>query len=126
MKHSTGKPTKAQRERFEKLRAMGCIACWIDGRKNYDVFLRCGPVEIHHLNLGGKAGQKRRGHDFTLPLGAWHHRAICHPHFEHAVTMEAIYGPSLARAPRKFRERYGSDDELLAQVNALLAARRAA
>jgi hypothetical protein len=113
VKKSTGKPTKAQQKRFERLKQLGCIACRKEG-------LVIFPVEIHHMNLGGKAGQKRLGHDFTIPLCAWHHRGTnVHPG---GVCLTLTLGPSLAKQSKLFRETYGTDDELLAEVNAMLAA----
>lgn len=109
MKHSTGKPTKAEQERFRMLLDIGCIAC--------------APIyntpEIHHL----LSGNKRRGHMFTIPLCPWHHRGYCHMGIE---LMTKFWGPSLAHGSKKFRERFGTDDELLAKVNALIAERKAA
>ena len=104
---STGNPTKAQAARFAALREHGCIACHMRG---IDVV-----GEIHHLTVGGKHGQKRRGHDFTICLCAWHHRG-------EPTHLTAIYdlGPSYAREPRRFREVFGNDDALLAYQESLL------
>lgn len=49
---------KAERERFQRLSEMDCIAC---GRWG---------VEIHHLTDCGR----RKGHMFTIPLCPEHHR----------------------------------------------------
>jgi hypothetical protein len=94
--------TKTQR-RFDSLRRIGCVACRKEG-------IRTLGVDIHHLNVGGKAGQKRRGDAFTIPLCPWHHRGV-------GPCDVDIYGPSLANQSRAFRERYGTDDELLAFTN---------
>jgi hypothetical protein len=101
MKHSTGKPTKADVERFEKLQALGCICCRLQ------VGMIATPVEIHHIVSGGR----RKGHQFTLPLCIWHHRGI--------ITWGAL-GPSLAHGSKPFHEHFGTQMELLAKVNALL------
>jgi hypothetical protein len=82
---------------------MGCIACWSDGGA-YVL------PEIHHLNLGGRAGQKRRGDEFTIPLCAWHHQGHKPERF----------GPSLKWNSKAFRAKYGRDDDLLAKVNDLM------
>jgi hypothetical protein len=103
---------KAREHRFRRLKEMGCIASWLDGRPNV-------PAEIHHLNLGGRAGNKRRGDEFTIPLSAWHHRGEPLPG-RTATQMTLIYGPSLARESRAFRQRYGTDDQLLSKVNDLI------
>lgn len=100
---------RAREHRFRRLKEMGCMACFEQGLPGV-------PGEIHHLNLGGKAGQKRRGDEFTVPLCAWHHRG--EPlRFETKTTMAMHYGPSLACSSKRFREEFGSDDELLAKVN---------
>jgi hypothetical protein len=114
VKKSTGKPTKAQQDRFVRLRNIGCIACRKRG------FL-CVVPEIHHCNLDGKAGQKRRGHDFTLPLCGWHHQGKPGPLWSAKFTKDLL-GPSLKLQSRAFRQEFGTDDELLAEVNAMLAA----
>jgi hypothetical protein len=105
----------AREHRFRRLKELGCIACW------YERLARPpGPPEIHHLNLGGKAGQKRRGDEFTIPLCAWHHQGRLLPG-RTSIDMFALFGPSLARQSRAFRERYGTDDELLSLVNRRIA-----
>jgi len=102
---------KARERRFSRLKFMGCIACWTEGTM--------ANAEIHHLNLGGHAGQKRRGDEFTIPLCRWHHQG--HVEAGHTATsMREVRGPSLARHSKKFREKYGKDDALLAKVNDLL------
>lgn len=120
MKHSTGAPTKAERERFAALRELGCICCRMRG-------LRHWPVEIHHL----LSGNRRRGHKFTIPLCDFHHRGqwslVAKRHqAAQAKDMRELFGPSLAHGSKPFRAAFGSDDELLARVNELLAQRRAA
>jgi hypothetical protein len=106
---------RAREHRFRRLKEMGCIACWKDGR--LDVY-----PEIHHLNLGGRAGQKRRGDEFTIPLCRWHHQGHDLPGLTIAERVE-LWGPSLKLHSRAFRDRYGSDDELLAKVNDIIRQR---
>lgn len=77
-------------------------------------------AEIHHLNLGGRAGQKRRGDEFTIPLCAWHHRGSVEAGHT-ATSMREERGPSLARHSKAFREKYGPDDEILALVDDFIA-----
>ena len=103
--------TKSQRERFRLFQHIGCVACRKEGRWNF--------ADVHHL----LSGNKRRGHDATIPLCPWHHRgepAVYVPVRE----METLAGPSLARTSRKFRERYGTDDDLLSYTNKLLEGAR--
>lgn len=102
----------AREHRYRRLKEMGCIASFIDGRLYV-------PPEIHHLNLGGKAGQKRRGDEYTIPLSPWHHRGV--PHAGQTVSaMRVLYGPSLALHSKAFREHYGRDEKLLAKVDDLI------
>lgn len=109
MKHSTGNPTKAQSERMEKLREFGCVACHLNGEREKV------EAEIHHF----LSGNRRIGHDASVPLCPWHHRAA--PWFAMTITecLDA-YGPSWHQHRRAFRERYGSDTELLAMTNDLI------
>lgn len=106
---STGNPTKAQQARFDAIKERGCIACAMRGLNRM--------AEIHHLTVGGKHGQKRRGHDYTVGLCPWHHRG---ENTFYDASPEAIYGPSYALQPRKFREVFGQDDVLLAYQNELI------
>jgi hypothetical protein len=107
---------KAREHRFRRLKEMLCIACNIEGLPQ--------PMypEIHHLNLGGKAGQARRGDEFTIPLCRYHHQGQP-PSGESTSSARVLYGPSLKYHSRAFREKYGSDDELLAKVNAEIVRR---
>lgn len=113
---STGTPTKAQAARFELIREKGCVAC-------QSVDLHRLP-EIHHLTIGGKHGQKRRGHDFTIGLCGWHHRGDTA--FGNPELARLTYGPSYALEPRAFRETFGQDDYLLAYQNRLIGLTEAA
>lgn len=113
---STGKPTAAQVERFELIRECGCVACLIYGLQTLP--------EIHHLTFGGRHGQKRRGHDFTIGLCSWHHRGD--PGFSDRELCELAYGPSYALQPKLFRETFGQDDFLLAYQNQLIGLSEAA
>jgi hypothetical protein len=104
----------AKEARFAKLSALGCVCCAM----NEDMALErvCEYVEIHHLNGGGHHGQKRRGDEFTIPLGPWHHRGI-----GNAAELTRKGGPSWAKGSKPFRAVYGTDDELLAAVNWLIS-----
>jgi len=95
---------KREQIRYRRLQELGCIACRMRGKYSLP--------DIHHLNLGGHAGQRRRGWEFTIPL--------CPPHHRGVMWREEDYGPSLAIEPRRFREVFGTDDELLEKVNLLL------
>lgn len=94
-------------KRSALVRALPCIACEL-----FRVAHQPWPTTEHHLALGGHAGQKRRGDAFSIPLCRWHHQGYPLPHVA-SVVMASLYGPSYALQSRKFRERFGSDDELL-------------
>jgi hypothetical protein len=94
-----------------RVKSLPCIACELLG-----IHMQPFPTESHHLNLGGRAGQKRRGNDFTIPLCGWHHRGLVSRHVDSNV-MAALYGPSLAKQSKAFRTRLGTDDQLLALTN---------
>lgn len=113
---STGAPTAAQAHRFALIKEIGCICCWIKGVPRV-------PADIHHLTIGGKHGQKRRGHDDTIGLCQWHHRGVL-PYL--GAQLAAGLGPSYALEPRKFREQFGTDDQLLEFQNQAIAIAEAA
>lgn len=104
------------RERSARVRELPCVACSKRGHP------QPSRSEEHHLNLGGKAGQKRRGPEFTIPLCGWHHRGNQNSKMS-SWTMTAIYGPSLAAQSKMFRAIYGSDDELLEITNRMIGSR---
>lgn len=115
--------TPAQADRRERARELGCICCWLNVDRG--LFRATGmAVEIDHDNLGGIAGAPRKGHDFTTPKCAWHHRAICRPGFT-STHMLLAFGPSLAKGSKTFRALYGTDAELLALTNRLLGEKAA-
>lgn len=107
-------PTAKERSRMDSLRALGCVACWLNRTKESMV---PAYTEIHHLNVGGFAGMPRRGHAYTIPLCTWHHRGVT-PDPENMGSEEAtkVYGPSLYHNKRDFKERYGTDSTLLTFV----------
>ena len=88
-------------KRFTELVEIGCIACHIEGF-GYTV------PEIHHVREGMGMGQRAPDTD-TIPLCAPHHRGM-------GLKREGKI-PGLHSHPKKFRERYGSERELLSQVN---------
>lgn len=105
---------KMQRdERFAALRRIGCMACM---KLRFKV---PQAIEIHHQNLGGYAGQRRLGDNYTIPLCSWHHRREPMPG-RTASYMALTFGPSLAGCSKAFRLEFGSDAELLAKANQLI------
>lgn len=111
-RRSTGNPTLAQRQRMDAITDIGCIVAQALG-------LGYIPCEVHHLTVGGKHGQKRRGHDFTIGLNPWSHRGEPFGGMD-ADTCERLFGPSYAKQPRRFRQEIGNDDYLLDLQNTLL------
>lgn len=102
---STGKPTVAQQAQMYAITDIGCIVARTLG-------LRYVPCEVHHLTVGGKHGQLRRGHELTVGLNFWSHRG--EPFGGRtAAQCEAPFGPSYAKQPRRFRQKIGTDDYLL-------------
>lgn len=97
--------TKADKARFVKIKEDGCLLCRIDSN-------RFTEPDIHHL----KAGNMRRGHQYTIGACKWHHLAW---------PVDTAYfnpGPSIADGSRTFHEHYGSDDFLLNLQNIRLEA----
>jgi hypothetical protein len=97
------------RRRWGRFPDIGCVTCRLSGRRNPN-------TEVHHLNKGGQAGRERIGHQATIPLCSWCHRAIPPEPFNAQWARENI-GPSLAEGSKPFRERYGNDAALLAFAN---------
>ncbi|HEY6019910.1 MAG TPA: Ref family recombination enhancement nuclease [Candidatus Paceibacterota bacterium] len=101
MKHSTKAPTKAEQMRFEAIKIVGCIPCWLNG-------VSFNPCAIHHV----VKGRKRLGHRHTYGNCDWHHQG--YPlNGKTTKESEEIAGPSLARSPRAYHERFGSEEELV-------------
>ena len=67
------------------------------------------PCAIHHLTVGGKHGQERRGHEFVLGLCDWHHQGYLPQDCSSVKEAEGWYGYSYARTPAKFRQSFGSN-----------------
>ncbi|NED64210.1 hypothetical protein G3I15_25060 [Streptomyces sp. SID10244] len=109
---STRNPTIEQRQRMDAITDIGCIVAQALG-------LGYIPCEVHHLTVGGKHGQKRRGHDFTIGLNPWSHRGEPFGGMD-AETCERLFGPSYAKQPRRFRQEIGNDDYLLDLQNTAL------
>lgn len=103
---------EAFKRRCQRIYQIGCLAC---RRRGWESM-----CQVHHLNLGGHAGQVRRGDEFTIGLCPWHH--VGEPiNGMPANTCRWLVGPSLKLQPRAFRNEFGSDDDLLAEQNKLIA-----
>ena len=97
--------TANHRKRWEKLREHGCICC-----KKVGVY---GSPEIHHLVVASR----RLGHDTSIPLCAWHHRAVPMWGLTSKKAAAKLYGPSLADGKKTFVKEWGTEHELLEEVN---------
>lgn len=128
MKHSTGKPTKAEQDRLDAIHDMECIACEMERgfAKNRGELWPGQPfrTEAHHLVDRGYR-KHSGGHASTLPLEAWHHRGRVLDGLT-GREMKELYGPSLALHKREFVAQYGSERTLLAEIDRRLAKRNAA
>ncbi|MDA3806761.1 MAG: Ref family recombination enhancement nuclease [Thiomicrorhabdus sp.] len=89
---------KHDREYLSKVADLGCIVCRNNGFPDT-------PTEIHHLRSGAGAGQRSKQ---AIPLCPIHHRT-------------GGYGEvGFHQLPRTFEDRYGTEDELLGQVDLLI------
>ena len=96
--------TKADRERGDKMRELGCIVCL-----DYDIYT---PPAIHHID-----GKTKEGcHNLTIPLCEKHHQ---HKDNESPQRWVSRHGDGKAA----FVNSYGSEYALLAEVNRLINAK---
>jgi len=92
-------PTKAEREHFSRVAALGCIAC-----RNAD--LGETPAEIHHCSAG--TGLSVRADSYhVIPLCHYHHRTGGH-------------GLAIHAGRKSWERNFGTEAQLLAQVNSEL------
>lgn len=105
--------TDARSRRFRQLQELGCLACRQLG------YIQ--PCDIHHLLVGHA---KRIGDGATIGLCEWHHRSVWQTRFTSKVHAQALAGPSLADEPNRFRERFGTDEQMLAYANEHVTHRR--
>ena len=80
-------PTAVQKKRFSKIAELGCVICG-------------SPAQIHHCNTYMGGG---RDHDKVIPLCPNHHTA-------------GGFGVAIHAGKAKFEELYGSEEELLNQI----------
>lgn len=91
--------TKAEQEHLARVAALGCIVC-----KNFGY--EDTPAEIHHCSKG--TGLAVRADNFhVIPLCRLHHR-------------DGGHGVAVHAGRRTWEKNYGTEEELLAQVNAEL------
>ena len=89
-----------ERKRLLAVKEGPCVACIQRELYNF-------PCDAHHL----KSGDRRRGHEYTIGLCAWHHRA--EPGSMGHKEAREVLGPSLAEGSRPFHDEFGSDESLL-------------
>lgn len=97
------------RDRWSWFPDIGCLPCRKDDRPGE-------PPDACHETQGGR----RTGHEFTFPGCPWHHRGVTPPGMD-VETATALYGPSFAVSKRSFEGRYGTEAELAAETDALIA-----
>jgi hypothetical protein len=78
------------------------------------------PPDIHHQLSGGR----RKADAATIPLCPYHHRGVWNDRFTHLRLASTLLGPSLALEPKRFREQFGTDEELATQVEKYFEGRR--
>ena len=106
--------TKSEREYLNRLAALGCIICRNEGL--YGV-----AAEIHHIRDGQGMGQ-RASHYETVPLCASHYETVplCARHHR-----TGGYGVAFHAGKKAWEAKYGTERDLMAQAQALLAKERA-
>ena len=97
--------TKAEREHMIRVARLGCLACKKDGYLTPE-------VELHHPRHGVGMGRKASHYD-VLPLCHAHHRTGGH-------------GIAFHAGKQAWEAKYGTETELLEEVQTLLGAHQAA
>lgn len=93
--------TRADELRYLAFQDIGCICCVVEGKP-------LTPAEVHHIT--------QADNQQTLPLCPWHHRGVI-PSGMSGAMATAFYGPSLAISRRSFEMRYGTEEELLKDLD---------
>lgn len=110
--------TLDQRLRVFDAKELACVACsvWAGAGQMPDGHIETA-CEYNHA----KSGNIRIGHEAGFALCQWHHRGVPRQMWG-AKRTRAHYGPSLMDGSDLFHRTYGSDEELIALQNAILAA----
>lgn len=82
-------PTKAERERWDVIAAMGCLVCK-------------RPATIHHVTASIHGGRLTRRHDRVVPLCEIHHQKVFDPYHNDPQSVEAL-------GHRGFYRKFGYD-----------------
>jgi hypothetical protein len=94
------KPTKAEQERIDCMKFLGCPACASLGIPNVN------RLELHHLILGNK----RMGHWFSIFLCAQHHRGSFWEELWGVIPNE--YQVSIADGRKAFNAKYPTERQM--------------
>lgn len=107
---------KADQARMDAIHAMPCQCCEILGLAHEQPF----KTDAHHLVDKGTR-EHSGGDQASLPICAWHHQGYCLDGWTSSM-MLAKYGPSMKYqgGKGKFVERFGTDRERLAIIDARL------
>lgn len=70
-------PTKADRERFDRIARLGCLVCG-------------AAATIHHVTASIYGGRLTRRHDRVVPLCPMHHQAVFDPYANRPVSVENL------------------------------------
>jgi hypothetical protein len=103
----TAPQTRSDAARLQILSDLYCIPCAIDNWAE--------PAEIRHITEGfRRVNGSETEHRWTYCICPWHHRSV--PPTE----IYYDFGPSMARDPRAYHARYGSERELVQIADALV------
>lgn len=101
------RPTKAEERRFINMHDRGCVACWLESdMRNRDYIVE--PGDVHHVEQANACGN----HLMTYINCPWHHRGVCKLNVSEAL-MRSAFGPSMAKEPLQYRQRYGDEYTML-------------
>jgi hypothetical protein len=67
-----------------------------------------------------REGRKRLGHRYTYGNCDWHHQGYPFNGVDEEAS-KSLAGPSLAKNPRAFHERFGTEHEIVAMCDELIA-----
>lgn len=105
MKSNAPPPTKAERERIDDFRLIGCVCCYMLGHPDT-------PYDVQHFI----DGNRRIGHFATAPICPAHHRGV--------GFRKAAHVACIATNQREFREVFGTDYELQLLTDRLITVKR--
>jgi hypothetical protein len=107
---------KADQKRLDIIHRLPCMACVQEGCQQPN------KTEAHHLVDKGYR-KHSGGHQATIPLCGWHHRA--EPAWGSSLKgMAGYYGPSMKLESKRFAKKYGTQRKLLAQIDSVISGKR--